>query len=200
MTMTYDSADERNFYLWCLQARKHGYVLSVDRAKSYDLSSPKKYRTFRRLKGASYKTGLKKGDIQIKELSLLSPCSYQPDFDITITPEFREILIQAVPELVDPDVCPDNRVVVEIKSHSKFRDREKGTNMRRKWLYEKHGIYVPVIRPDELFKKLWRPTIVNDEGRSISHHKRYADMIDFPTWLSSRCGEQMQMTIEGVPI
>ena len=93
-----------------------------------------------------------------KQKFLFHPCTYQPDFVFYVTQKFRD----AFPKL-KWDYVQGVNVYADIKGGWTKGDEVKAYNIIRKWVYQKHGIYVQTIKiggaapKNNLFLQTWAP-------------------------------------------
>lgn len=152
-----DSYSEQWTLQWLFELKQAGYISTIERASSYLL-----------FKGQdkSYIKRLKTRGVPLRE-TLLGPHLYTPDFKVILTEKGRNLSL-----------------FMEIGSEEKYRQKKgyriihqdgiihietKGTMIRtmqdttekfkvdQKWLWEKHGIYVNLFKPDDVFPKTFTP-------------------------------------------
>ncbi|MCP3924530.1 MAG: hypothetical protein GY714_18305 [Desulfobacterales bacterium] len=155
--MTFDSEEEIWFWHWLTEAWKHGLIEGFRRCqRSYTLSTKQTYTYTEQLKTK----------VKTTEKHLLHPHVFTPDFRTFGGSWF-----------LDKKLGGDEHVIDVKGTYSKFHD-QKSFSINQKFMYEKYGIYVHVVKPVELFKKTFVPELVRYTKKTGKVQKRY---INTPT-------------------
>jgi len=130
----YDSTGELDFFHWCIDARKHGYIENFAKCeKGLDTME---------LIGKQYYT---KGGIR---KHCFASVGYTPDFVIHGLKEQR---------VLEKEIDGDYLHYIDIKpAVSKYNDKKQFQIIRKMVLHFK-GIYIHRITPDDLFLATWVP-------------------------------------------
>lgn len=127
------SFEERAFYHWCMEARAYGIINGfVYQPRPFVLSDK-----VRRKSDLSDK----------KERSVLLEHIYTADFRL-IRP-MRGLFLS----------MDSNSVVIEVKGAKSRRGDHRAFSINRKWVYEKFGIIVYKIIPEQFFHLTWVPGV-----------------------------------------
>lgn len=151
----FDSQEEIEFYCWCKELKENNTIdFFVYHHKSYILSDKKTQLIYN-----------KKGTP--KEIHLLHPHTYTPDFEISLDPfNFSQdinFFIKAGFKVINnidtyPNLPP--RIIIDTKgTYNKF-ESERVFRVNQKWLYDKYNIYVNKVVPIHLFRKTFVPSAV----------------------------------------
>jgi len=147
----FDSDEELYFVWWLEELKQLGYILSWRRSKAYSLCDKVK-----RGVDIVLKTKTKQG-----EQHVMNGAYYTPDFDIEWTPKALGVFVSYFGNRVKSDVmfyCGLTlRSVVEIKGmHDRNREIPLYT-LKIKWLFQKYGIYVHLLKMPKIFKDTFTP-------------------------------------------
>ena len=166
--ITFPSEEEAHFYAWCEEAKKHCIVEWFEhQPESYTLSFKNAYKT--------NNTKLKK-KVAYVEKELIKGHEYTADFMIVTDHPlpFKKLAYN------------NGIVVVDTKGSFQANDGARAFSMNQKWLYQRHGIYVHKVIPEEFFQKTFVPELARytDVRRDVKKCYRgtrlvrdYADMI-----------------------
>lgn len=154
----YESDEEMYFLLWAFELKDKGIISSIDRGESIEL--------FDGYKESYTKTTILKTKTKVEEKTktILNPHIYTPDFKIIwasnpIFPEAKK-------------GC--NYSLIEVKPDFDQNNMERAFKINQKWVFDKLGIYITLIKPNKLFAETFTPTrylITNKsgKGRKIKH-------------------------------
>lgn len=151
----YDSLEELAFLQWASELQKIGYIKSIHRAPSYLLSDSivNNY--------AENRVTTSKPATQ----TILQGHSYTPEFviiwskkakdhivwDINESSKYTKYFIGTVTE------SGDYQTFVEIKPLWDQNNMERLFKLNQKWMFQKHNIFVNLIKCPELFDKTFTP-------------------------------------------
>lgn len=144
----FDSPEERWFHAWCLEAKKQGMINDFTyHPKPFVLSDKVVVQVEKKLKTKT----------KIVDKFLLHPHTYKPDFRLDISDEFGEDLKKKL-RLYYKGLC-----YIDVKP--KFAGIHNNSSVTfpitRKWLWEKHNIFVNVAVPETWFKHTFVPDSVS---------------------------------------
>ncbi|MBN1980533.1 MAG: hypothetical protein JW795_03315 [Chitinivibrionales bacterium] len=125
----FDSMDELYFYWWLLELKKRKVVLTIDTQVSFTLFN---------------------GDKRFG----LEETKYTFDFDVWWSTSIKMDYFKKWPLPTHVEIKPDAR---SKGRHIDLHNNEYITNLKIKWLYQKTGVYVQVVRVIDLFKKTFVP-------------------------------------------
>lgn len=150
-----DSDEEKWFSWWLDELIEAGYVIDYTDAKTYTLSEKLEISYIEQ----------KKTKATVKTQSLVLPHVYTPDFEIKWHVSALNIFINSK---VTTDVLQKkldknlfikfgDAMLVETKGgYSKFGGLKENA-INRKWLYDKYGLYVNLVKIPDLFKDTFTP-------------------------------------------
>lgn len=157
MGIPWDSYTELVFLYWAEELKKQGYIISIERAQSYLLSDALTN---------NYAEQLKTKSKPVNQL-IAHGHSYTPEYEILWDyKKAREKFIWIMGSgnkfdrhfiahpTQDPNIC---RTVIEIKPNFDFANMTRLAILNVKWTYQRHGIWVNIIKPLELFEKTFVP-------------------------------------------
>lgn len=147
-----DSTEEKEFYVWCEEAVDHGVISGfVYHPCTFELSKPEKYPGF----NAKGKPAMR---------SLVAKHGYTPDF-----------LLEGV-EKLPLEKRYRNSGSVYIDTKGTFQKNGGGTvfSIDQKWVYQKYGIYVHKVIPEEFFRQTWVPEEAKWTPKRTKIQKKYA--------------------------
>lgn len=154
-----DSYEEVAFLQWCQELINKGYILKVERGKTYPL-------TYGLSKNWTEVVHMKTKDKTIsKKQVILAPSEYTPDFQIYWT---EEGINKFCSNLFFDDKCDklffndimfafNHFTTVEVKPIFDQNNMERLCKNNQKFLYDRHNIYVNIIKPTQLFEKTFTP-------------------------------------------
>lgn len=171
--IAFDSLEELAILQWLFELKAAGYIKSIKRAESYLLSDSLINNYAEQLKTSS----------RPKTQTLLHGHSYTPEFVVTWynkkgiekfvwninkSTKFDAILIGEV----DPIENVLNRVsefttYIEVKPTFDQNNMERLFKINQKWMWEKHKIFVNLIKVNALFTETFTPKdyLVTPSGR-----------------------------------
>lgn len=151
-----DSMEEKMFLYWCEELIQAGYIQKVERARSYILTDGVTN---------SYAKQMKTKSKSCTEC-LLKPSSYNPDFEILWTDKGLDKFCWTIGSNSKKNRIFINDFMSEVKDH-KTTVEVKGSfnaeNMirlfqnNRKFLYQRHNVFVNLVVPDKLFEETFIP-------------------------------------------
>lgn len=153
--LSYDSFEELSFLYWAFELKNQGYIKSIRRADSYLLSDPLENHYAEQLKTKS------KPATQL----IMHGHSYTPEFLIVWDhKKARDRVICGLggKKMVNPIIVQVNDIseivsVIEIKPMWDQNNMERLFRLNQKWMWQKHGIYVNLIKPQKLFQETFTP-------------------------------------------
>lgn len=146
----WESVDELAFLQWVGELQDAGYVTSIHRARSYDLSSPAIHEY-----SISLKTKTKP-----KTQLLLHGHQYTPEFLIAWDQQSRGIFYQDISDnskLVCPIIAHEDHSLIEIKPNFDHQNMERLFRINQKWMWRSYNLYVNLIKPHMLFPATFTP-------------------------------------------
>lgn len=152
----FDSAEEHSMLQWLFELKDLGYIRLIRRAESYLLSEALV---------SSFVIPLKTTSRQGQQ-TLLQAHSYTPEFYIEWNQQrARDKLIWMIGEgtrFDKPFIAQTSREgkcfsVVEVKPSFDFHNSTRAFMLNMKWMWQKHGIFVNLIKKDKLFERTFTP-------------------------------------------
>ncbi len=150
----YDSLEEMAFLQWASELQKSGYIRSIQRAESYLLSDGVQNNYAQQLVTKS----------RPMQQTLLHGHSYTPEFiivwdkraldkivwDISKSTKFEKLFV---------GVSSNGSYItyIEIKPLWDQNNMERLFKINQKWMWDKHGIFVNLVKCPELFAKSFTP-------------------------------------------
>ena len=169
--MKLDSNEELYFSWWCEELEKAGYINSFNNAKTYQLGE-KIVNTY---------TEQLKTKTKEKEQIILSDCEYTPDFEINWNFDAVNIFFDIFPclnkskintDLLLAKVIEENETkkfesIIEIKPNFDQNNMTRLNTINRKWMYQKYGIFVNLVKVPDIFKDTFTPKkfLLTDSGK-----------------------------------
>jgi hypothetical protein len=149
----YDSLEELAFLQWAFELKSNGHIVDIGRGKSY-LLSPALYH--------DYAIQLKTKSKPASEI-VLHGHSYNPDFQIRWADD--EIIYDGnfTQEFVGMDKLDDrflfkNHIsIIEVKPDWDSQNMERLFKLNQKWMWDKLGVYVNLVKPKQLFQQTFTP-------------------------------------------
>lgn len=158
---SYESFCELSCLYFAEELIKAGYVQRVERSPSYSLCDPV---------SSSYAVALKRGSKQETQ-TISQGVTYTPDYDIYFTSKALGVFCWLLGSgtkwdknlLVSQYVVGKNgedlyKACIEVKPDFQRNSTTPKSVQSMKWLYQKHGIYVNLFRPNRIFEGLFVPT------------------------------------------
>ena len=161
-----DSNEELQFYYWLEEAKLNGLVEDFKyQPESYVLSEK-----------VSFIKQVQKGKKVVdKEVTLLNGHIYSPDFNITFTDKFYDLYKKytwdKLFKLIDEIKC----IICDIKGGFSRNGGDRSFSINQKWMYQKHGIYIVKIVPQDLFKLTWCPELAKLTPKKKQIVEKYKD-------------------------
>lgn len=169
--MNFDSKEELYFSFWLEELEQAGYINSWNNAKTYQLGE----------KIVNKYTEQLKTKAKEKEQTILNGCEYTPDFEINWNFNAINIFFDIFPVLTNIKVNPDLILakvvdseltkhftsIVEIKPNFDQNNMTRLNGINRKWMYQKHSIFVNLVKVPDIFKDTFTPKkyLVTDTGK-----------------------------------
>lgn len=169
------SKEELYFTYWLQELEEAGYINSWGQCITYQLGEKiiNKYQEQKVLK--------KSTKIIDKEQIILNGCEYTPDFQIHWNIDAINIFFDIFPTLISIKVNTDLILakvyendnvktfmsVVEVKNNYDAHNMTRLNGINRKWMYEKHGIFVNLVKVPDIFKDTFVPKayLLTDSGK-----------------------------------
>jgi hypothetical protein len=162
----YDSLEELAFLQWASELQKAGYIKSIQRSPSFLLSDSVSNDY------VIQKITTSKPAIQ----TLLQGHSYTPEFIIIWTKKSRDKIIWTLEEPTKFDKVfvgtkeenGEYKTFIEIKPMWDQNNMERLFKVNQKWMWQKHQIFVNLIKCQELFTETFTPNeyLTTKTGRS----------------------------------
>lgn len=163
-TYDMDSAEEIAVYNWCIEAVEAGLILSwsLDNPIYQPISITVADSVIKTPEN-NYITALEnvkdsKGKI------LLRGHSYTPDFHISLTDKFISMFPDVIPKMLRPtSIISDSNnkhiadVYIDVKGSFNLHGGDRVFAINQKWVYQKTGILINKLIPDELFAYTFVP-------------------------------------------
>jgi hypothetical protein len=148
--MDVDSNEER-YILWYFETlRNWNYIESYERAQTYPLSEP----IWR-----DYEKALKT-KIKVVPEQIIKGHEYTPDYKVVWKEQAIGIFTADLNGSLRknlPFISQDLVSIIEVKPTYDFKNMTRAAMINIKWVWEKHGIYINVTKPDQLFNKTFTP-------------------------------------------
>lgn len=152
-----ESDAERFTLMWLFELKDEGFIDTVERAESFLLAEPVSRNYVRRLKSRGVS----------EEETLIRGCVYTPDFKVTLTKKgrtcgiFFDINTDAKIMGKGTRFIHQNGIVyIETKGTAArtLRDTRELFEVEKKWLWNKHHIYVNLFIHERVFPNTFTPT------------------------------------------
>lgn len=155
LKVDYESFCELSLLFFSEELMKKGYVERVERSPSYVLAEP--FTTI-------YKEKLKRSEKEVSQ-TLQHGVTYTPDYDIYFNESAVGIFIWVMGSttkydkklLIAQKVGNLYRVCCEVKPDFSRNSTTPKSVQSMKWLFQRHGIFVNLFRPNDIFSKLFTP-------------------------------------------
>lgn len=170
--MNLDSKEEL-YFSWMLQELEEaGYVNSWGQCRTYQLGDKitNKYQEKKVLK--------KSTKLIDKEQTILNSCEYTPDFEINWNEKARNIFFNIFPSELNHKINTDLLIgqwhngfnytsIIENKPNYDQNNMTRLNGINRKWMYQKHGIFVNLVKVPDIFKDVFTPKkyLLTDSGK-----------------------------------
>lgn len=156
----FDSVEEVEFYYWCEEALKLGYIDSVEfHNKDFELLESHKI--------PCPKTLFKQGFLT------LQGCRYELDFRIKPTLKFSQF---------DHNLIMDRDGWIYVDTKGTWKGSETVFAIKQKLVYERYGTYINRVIPIKFFENTWLPEragltkVKKDRQKSYIHLKTYKEI------------------------
>lgn len=171
--MEFLSKEELYFSWYLEELQKAGYIDNWGEAKTYQLGEKVIIRYEEQLKTKTKE----------KEQTILNGCEYTPDFQIhwNIKAEniFKHYPLQfgdgigtfteliARKKIETPFIIMGLPCLVEIKPNFDQNNMTRLNTINRKWMYQKYGIFVNLVKVPDIFKDTFTPKkfLLTDSGK-----------------------------------
>jgi hypothetical protein len=176
------SLDELYISWYLEELKQKGYILEWSyEAKTYELA--KGEELIKKIEYEKLKTKVKE---KLSYPMLLGKHEYTPDFEVVFKEESKNLFYNnhnAVYVKTIPFILYNSLIsTIEVKfEKGKYSGSKAKTNISRKFLLEKHGIYAQELRYKELFHSTFSP-----ERYLSKDNKRMSKQIRFPNNLAKR--------------
>ena len=144
----HDSPEEWWFSLWCEQANEEGYIerwghhpnpLTLAERASIPVTKHLKTKT------------------KVVDKFLLHPAEYTADHVIKTTMGWGDVF--------GWQVSQDGHYWFDVKGSFSLHNDAKYFSLVRKWVWDKHGIFVNKMQPEKFFAKTWVPEEIRNGKR-----------------------------------
>ena len=138
----FDSKEELEFYAWLYEAESYNLVSDIQYHE-------RSYRLF----GKVVVPWVKQLKTKTKDMtfSLFQPHVYTPDFEFWITDPILNDVFKT------SKYIGKHCIVVDVKGGFQRFGGQRSFSLNRKWMWQKHGIYIEAITPEKLFRATWVP-------------------------------------------
>lgn len=152
----WESFEELSFLYWAFELKNQGYIKSLKRSESFLLCDSMVH---------DFVVNLKTKSKPASEL-VLHGHSYTPEFIIEWDPKARDKIFSALlgqsrycaPLISQTSInVPHNYSYVEIKPMFDQNNMERLFKVNQKWMWQKHGVFVNLIKPKQLFQQTFTP-------------------------------------------
>jgi len=152
----YDSGEELAFLQWAFELKKAGYIKSIERSESFLLSDPMQINYAQQLKTKS----------KPMTQHIMAGHSYTPEFLIIWNLKGSDVFVddfKAQKKQTKLFLGYKDKgygllhTYVEIKPMFDQNNMERLFRLNQKWMWQKHGIYVNLVKCPELFAKTFTP-------------------------------------------
>lgn len=153
--LEYESFCELSCIYFAEELIKLGYVDRIERSPSYLLCDPVQH---------TYVEQLKKGSKQVTQ-TISQGVSYTPDFDIYFTEKARGKFCWVLGStikweknlLVAQNIGSFYKACCEVKPDFSRASTTPKSVQSMKWLFQKHGVFCNLFRPNRIFEGLFVP-------------------------------------------
>jgi len=153
--LEYESFCELSLLFFCEELKRKGYIKKVERSPSYILAEPTV---------SSYTEKQKKGSKTVSQ-NIQQGVTYTPDYDIYFTEKAIGKVVWILGSnskynkdlLIGQKIGDEIRVCCEVKPDFSRNSTTPKSVQSMKWLYQRHGIFVNLFRPNNIFERLFTP-------------------------------------------
>lgn len=152
----WESFEELAFLYWAFELKNQGYIKAIRRAESYLLCDSMVH---------DYVVNLKTKSKPASEL-IMHGHSYTPEFIVEWEDKGKSKIFDGLHSDNKYSTCFRAHAshvrsgfysYIEIKPMFDQNNMERLFRVNQKWMWQKHGIYVNLIKPQELFQKTFTP-------------------------------------------
>ena len=134
--LTFDSDEERRFYIWCEEAFKAGFITGYFyHTRSFNLSEKVDRDIVVQLKSKT----------KTKKKHLLREHIYTPDFILEPDKKFHELNL-------DWEIAPDGKIYIDVKGGFSIYNNEREFKVNQKWVFQKYGVFINKVIPKKIFR------------------------------------------------
>lgn len=146
-----DSKEELLFIHWLNEAKENNLISEYKyQPEEYVLSD----------KVTLVKQIEKKKKLVDKEVTILNKHIYTPDFCVKPTEKFYELYYKFGWDKIFKRIeINDGYLIIDIKGSFNQAGGDRVFSINQKWIYQKYGIYITKIVPDDLFELTWCPEL-----------------------------------------
>lgn len=148
----FDSLEEKYILMWLFELKAQGYVIKLERAPAYLLSDMLLQNYAEQLVTKS----------RPKTQVILHGHSYTPEF--TVTWDYKKARDKFLCHLGDSKKIENPLIatregitVIEVKPSFDQNSMERLFKVNQKWMYQRHEVFVNLIKVKELFPKTFTP-------------------------------------------
>lgn len=147
-SIPYDSLGELSLIYYLEELQENGFIDKFERTSGYSLSNPIVNNFIVNLKTKS------KASSEV----ILHSHLYTPDFNIHWSQKGLEVFCNKFGEKwVKPFLVKDTISVIEAKPSFDFNNMERLVKLSIKWAWDKYGVFIQIVKNDELFKNTFVP-------------------------------------------
>lgn len=175
----WESFEELSFLYWAFELKNQGYIKSLRRAESFLLCDSMIH---------DFVVNLKTKSKPASEI-VMHGHSYTPEFIIEWEPKGRYKLFDSLSNSAKytapllAHIAGDGTYwsSVEIKPMFDQNNMERLFKVNQKWMWQKHRVFVNLIRPQELFQKTFTPKeyLVTPTGKARKLNWKPKNLFDF---------------------
>lgn len=146
--ITFDSTEEIEFYQWCEEAKNAGLILDfVYQPEKYILSNKR---------------------VELTGELILNPHVYTADFQIYRSSGVFDSVLKK--SFIGSSV---QFFMIDIKGFASLYDDGRTFKINQKWMYDKYGVYVNKVIPEEFFNETWVPVQARYTAKTKKEKKKY---------------------------
>lgn len=156
-----DSFSEKCCLFWLFELQNLGYIKNIKRSDTYILFNPVTRTYIERLKTKA----------NTKQETLLEGCVYTPDFYFELTPKGEKLALfsninsqdklrrRNSYNIIYQEIGGKKIAHIEVKGtvYRTSNDTTEKFSVTKKWLWEKHGVFVNLFQPDKVFPLTFTP-------------------------------------------
>ena len=176
--ISFDSKEEIEFYMWCEEAKLHGFIdVFWYHDIVFDLSPAVSEKVTKTLK-----TKTKEVDKVI-----FREHTYKPDFALIPFGSFDE-LNHGLRHTQDCGTIPVyDCILVDVKPQFELEhSKNEVFRVNQKWVYDKHHAFINKVIPKEFFEKTWAPALFHKTtGRPLEKYSGFKSVRDIAPLMGS---------------